>query len=344
MSLFEAPDGRLRAGWRIALFYLLFLALSVVLAALMGLVAPDAVGGMAMVVYAVLTLTAALAVSWWFVEKVEELPMAALGLPLDRLVPAEMGRGFLAGAAFIGLAVAALALSGAVSWRLEPGGVRLLPLVASFAQVTLLLAAAAWAEELLFRGYPLQAAAERLGGPAAVALTSVLFAAAHGANPGLASALTDGFTAAAFLPLINLVLAGVVLGLAYWRTFSLWFATGVHLGWNWLMGFAADLPVSGLEGGTPGYALFDTPGWDAVVRGGRFWSGGDFGPEGGLAVTLASAVAIGWLATTDRLERSLRVQAMEPLPDRRRQADRRPEAPAERGRGSDRSNEREDVG
>ena len=317
MSLFSTTGGRLRAAWRIGLFYLLFLALAIVVSAASILVVPALEQGLATVFYAVATLASALAASWWFAERLEGFPLAALGLPLDRLVPAELGRGFVVGGGLIALAVAALAVTGSATWRLEPGGIRALPLLGSFLRFTLFLLAAAWAEELLFRGYPLQAAAERIGGPGAIALTSLLFALAHGANPGLAAALMDGVTLADILPLVNLALAGVLLGLAYWRTYSLWFATGVHLGWNWVMGFAADLPVSGLEGGSPGYALFDTPGFEAVVEGGRLWTGGEFGPEGGLAVTAASVVAIGWLATTDRLERSLRIRALDPLPDRR---------------------------
>lgn len=320
MKLFSTPEGRLRAAWRIGLFYVLFLAVAVVLSAASILVVPALEQGLATVFYAVATLASALAASWWFAERLEGFPLAALGLPLDRLAPGELGRGFAVGAGLITLAVAALAVSGDATWRLEPGGIRVLPLLGSFLRFTLFLLAAAWAEELLFRGYPLQAAAEKIGGPAAIGLTSLLFAIAHGANPGLGAALMDGVTLAEILPLVNLALAGVLLGLAYWRTYSLWFATGVHLGWNWVMGFAADLPVSGLEGGSPGYRLFDTPGFEAVVEGGRLWTGGEFGPEGGLAVTAASVVAIAWLATTDRLERSFRIRALDPLPDRRGRA------------------------
>ncbi len=316
MSLFTTASGRLRAAWRIGLFYLTVLALVVVLGALSAIFGLPG-GGPAVIFSSTALLAAALAASWWFAEKVEGFPTAALGLPLDRVAPAELGGGFLVGGGLIGLAVAALALTGAVTWHLEPGGIRPWALAGTLAGFTLFLFAAAWAEELLFRGYPLQAAAERIGGPWAVALTALLVAGVHGANPGLGEALADGVTMAEILPLVNLALAGVVLGLAYWRTYSLWFATGVHLGWNWVMGFAADLPVSGLEAETAGLALFDTPGWDAVVEGGRLWTGGAFGPEGGLAVTGASRVAVAWLATTDRLERSLRVRALDPLPDRR---------------------------
>lgn len=320
MRLFTTARGRLRVAWRIGLFYLGVLVLLVLAGAVSSLLLPTMAQGSAVVFSTFVLLASSLAASWWFAEKVEGFPLAALGLPLDRLVPGDLGRGFLVGAGLIGLAVAALAITGAVSWRLEPGGIRPLPLVGSFLQFTLFLLAAAWAEELLFRGYPLQAAAERIGGVGAVALTSLLFAAVHGANPGLGRTLADGVALIEILPLLNLALAGVVLGLAYWRTYSLWFATGVHLGWNWVMGFAADLPVSGLEAETAGFALFDTPGWEAVVEGGRLWTGGDFGPEGGLAVTAASLVAIAWMATSDRLERSLRIRALDPLPDRRHRA------------------------
>ena len=320
MSLFATSSGRLRAAWRIGLFYLTVLALLVVTGALSAAVGVPS-GAAAMVLSSVALVLSSLAASWWFAEKVEGFPTAALGLPLDRVTPAELGRGFLVGALLVGLAVAALAVTGAVTWRLEPGGIRPAALAGSLVGFTLFLLAAAWAEELLFRGYPLQVAAERIGGPAAIGLTAVVFAAVHGANPGLRGALADGVTLAEILPVLNLVLAGVVLGLAYWRTYSLWFATGVHLGWNWIMGFAADLPVSGLDAETSPLPLFDTPGWDAVVEGGRLWTGGAFGPEGGLAVTAASVAAIAWLATTDRLERSLRVRALDPLPDRRGRGD-----------------------
>ncbi len=315
MSVFSTSSGRLRAAWRIALFYLTVLALLVVLGALSAVVGVPR-GGAVVVFSSVALLVASLAASWWFAEKVEGFPVAALGLPLDRVAPGELGQGFLVGGVLIGLAVVALAATGSVSWHLEPGGIRPAALAGTLGAFTLFLFAAAWAEELLFRGYPFQVAAEKLGGAWAVALTSLLFAAVHGANPGLGEALADGVTLAEVLPLLNLALAGVVLGLAYWRTYSLWFATGVHLGWNWVMGFAADLPVSGLEAETSGLGLFDTPGWEATVEGARLWTGGAFGPEGGLAVTAASLVAVAWLATTDRLERSLRVRALDPLADR----------------------------
>ena len=316
MTLLRTGEDRLRVAWRVALFYLLFLTGAVLLSLPLLPFLGEPVGTAGLLAQTTVGLLAALGASLWAAEHLEGIQTAALGLPLDGLTLPELVRGFLVGGALMALGTALLAATGSVTWELEPGGVRVLPLVGSFAVVTLFLGLAGWTEEILFRGYPLQAMAEQAGGAVAVAFTSILFAGAHLANPGLGSALLDGVTMAEILPVLNLGLAGVVLGVAYWRTYSLWFATGVHVGWNWVMGFLADLPVSGLDPGSPGFALFDTPGWEAVVDGGRLWTGGAFGPEGGLAVTLASLVGIAWLLGTDRLERGLRIRALNPLPDR----------------------------
>lgn len=318
MSLFRSPTGRIRWGWRLGLFVLVFLTGLLLAGLVLGQVPTGWSEATGMTVGATLSAVAALTASWALAEKVEGVPLAALGLPLDRLLPRDLGRGFLLGAVLIGAAVASMAAVGWVSWRPEPGGLSPGSLLGSLVGVTLFLAAAAFLEELIFRGYPFQVTAEALGGGWAIGLTSVVFAVAHAWNPGLGpSVLLEEGSLGTILPLVNIGLAGVVLGLAYWRTYSLWFATGVHLGWNWTMGFAADLPVSGLEPGTPGYGLFETPGFDAVLEGPALWTGGTFGPEGGLAVTAVSVLGIVWLARTDALSRALRVRSLGALPDRR---------------------------
>lgn len=242
-------------------------------------------------------LVAALAASAWTMERVEGLPTAALGLPLAPGSARFLTLGFVAGAGIMALAVAILVAGGWLRWRTAPAGLGA-GLLDGLA-ITALLLPAALAEELLFRGYPLQALAERFGGRVAVGATALGFAALHAANPGV-----DGFA------LLNLALAGLVLGVAWWRTYSLWFATGVHLGWNWIMGVAVDLPVSGLA--------LDLAGFDAVLRGPELWTGGDFGPEGGLAVTIAAVLGLVWLARSPRLRRDVVALALGPLPERTR--------------------------
>ena len=148
-----------------------------------------------------------------------------------------------------------------------------------FWTVVILLVAAA-GEEILVRGYPLRVLAERWGPRPAIASTSVVFSVLHGGNPS-----------AGGVALVNILLAGVLLGLVCLRTGDLWWATGMHAGWNLGTGFVADLPVSGLR-------LVDAPAIDVASRGAALWTGGDFGLEGGLAATFALALAIPVVART----------------------------------------------
>lgn len=136
---------------------------------------------------------------------------------------------------------------------------------------TLLPAAAA--EEVVFRGYLLQTLQAWRGWFPALFITSILFGLAHAANPHVT-----------VLALINIALAGIVLGLTVRATRRLWLATAYHFMWNFAQGPLLGFPVSGL-----GFeALLQTR-----VSGPAWWTGGDFGPEGGLiatAILLVTAV------------------------------------------------------
>jgi membrane protease YdiL (CAAX protease family) len=145
----------------------------------------------------------------------------------------------------------------------------------SAAFVSLALLFGVVGEELLFRGYAFQILLSRLGPFATILPVSVLFALAHFSNPGMTS-----------LALLNTGLWGIALGYAFWRSGDLWLPIGLHFGWNWMLPlFGANL--SGFTMSLSGYQLR----W----RTGALWSGGDYGPEGGLATTLAVALLFVWL-------------------------------------------------
>jgi membrane protease YdiL (CAAX protease family) len=217
-------------------------------------------------------LAAALLATSILVAGVERRPLASVGLPTGAPALVALGRGAVMGCVLIGGAVLAMAIPGWVTWRATTGGGSI---ILAGGSLGLLLAGAAFVEELLFRGYPFQLLERRFGAVTAIAATSVAFSALHAANPN-----------AAALPLVNITLAGVLLAVAYLRTRSLWFATGVHFGWNWIMG-VSELSVSGLE--------MTMPGFDPIVRGPDLLTGGQFGPEGGLLVTAMSLLGIWWL-------------------------------------------------
>lgn len=293
----EEPGGafgpRLAWGWRLGVFAILCVALWIPLtwlAAALG--APMELDTWWWGVPPF--LAAVFLANWIVMRRVEGLRLAALGLPPGGEAAISFARGTAVGAAIIAAVLVVQLGAGWLSWTraAEPGS----PFAAA-ALLALILSGAALAEELLVRGYPLQVLAERFGGAIAIGATAILFSALHLANPN-----------AGVLPLLNIGLAGVVLGVAYWRTYSLWFATGVHFGWNWTMALS-DLSVSGLQLGMPGY--------EPRLGGPELWTGGEFGPEGGLLVTLASLAAVAWLWRTTRLSRSLVVRSARPLPDRR---------------------------
>lgn len=302
-------DGRLRSGWRLGIFVVLFLLLLFPLDLLaLWLSGEWALAGPLPPFRVAALVVAALAASWLMMERWEGAPLGALGIAVGPGWLREVAGGAALGGMLMALALAFLAAAGWLSWRPGSGGG--LEHAAVALGASSLLLGAAFAEELLFRGYPLQVLAEGMGGPAAILVSSALFCAVHVPNivhvGGEAGLEAPGLGA---LFLGNIFVAGLLLGLAYWRTYSLWFATGIHFGWNWMMGVAVGLPVSGIGFGLPAY--------DAVLRGAAVWTGGDFGPEGGLAASLVACAGLLWLGRTKRLSRSLAVLSLRPLPDRR---------------------------
>jgi hypothetical protein len=165
-------------------------------------------------------------------------------------------------------------------------------------RLALVLIVAAAAEELLLRGYPFQVLVEGVGAVLAVFLTSGLFALIHLNNPRVSG-----------LGLINIGLAGVLFAAAYLRTRSLWVPIGLHWGWNVAMGALFDLPVSGIS--------FDVPVYDVLQRGPDLVTGGAFGPEASLLITLYVLPTIVWVFRTRWLSESPRIAKLEPLVDAR---------------------------
>lgn len=282
-QVFINPVGRLRSGWRVLIFLLLFIILTIVL----GLLAAKGSGlatrltpsrGMAHYlenfIARILLLLGALAAGYVCTRWLEGLPWRALGLWLhaawlrDLLVGSFLGVASLAVAA--GIATAGGGLSFTVSGRAA-----LLQVFQTLIFSAVLFIIAALAEEALFRGYPLQTLTRARLAWLAVLITSVPFAAVHLKNPNVAA----GFT------FINTALAGVWLAVAYLRTRSLWFPLGVHWAWNWALGSLFGLPVSGITDLAP-HPLFR-----GTDLGPAWLTGGSYGIEGGLACTVTLIVS-----------------------------------------------------
>jgi uncharacterized protein len=136
--------------------------------------------------------------------------------------------------------------------------------------VSILLLFGAVGEEMLFRGYAFQVLVRGMGAYATILPMAVLFGLAHSGN------LNFGL-----LPLMNTILWGIVLGYSFLRSGDLWLPIGLHFGWNWTLPLLG-VNLSGFTMDVTGYAMH----WKIGER----WSGGAYGPEGGL---LTTAVVIG---------------------------------------------------
>ena len=135
------------------------------------------------------------------------------------------------------------------------------------------LAIAALAEEIAFRGYPFQRLIEATNPTTATLAVSVLFGLIHLGNPGATTAST-----------LVTIFAGFLLAVAYLRTRALWVGWGFHFTWNATMGILFGLPISGITNFSPVVASNTV---------GPLWiTGGDYGPEGSLICALVIIVLI----------------------------------------------------
>jgi hypothetical protein len=128
------------------------------------------------------------------------------------------------------------------------------------------------------RGFLLHATSRSWGRVGGLIATSVAFAALHMRN--------DHFGDQPWT-WVGLFLAGIYLGSAYLITNRIWLPLFLHTAWNLMEGPIFGLPVSGIT--LPTTLLRTQPVGPAV------WTGGSFGPEGGLLLCLLLLVHVAFL-------------------------------------------------
>ena len=286
--MFTSAGGRLQPVWS----FLLSAAFSAAVFVLCGFVADGFAGDHLLrfeLIFRPLLALALFGVYLWLLtvaDHVEEHGPASMGFPLAAGWKRQFGGGCLLGLVLTALAIIPVAIWGELhlSLRLDSHT------VAHVVAVLFILVCGALAEEMMFRGYPFQRLEEAIGPVGAILVFSVLFGAVHLTNPG-----------ASLLGLLNTVLIGIVLAVAYLRTRALWLPWGLHFGWNACLGLLFGLPVSGLR-------IFN-----AVVRtsaaGPRWLTGGNYGIEASApgAVAVVAGLLVVWRWRITRLGQPLEV-------------------------------------
>ena len=130
-------------------------------------------------------------------------------------------------------------------------------------------------EETVMRGYLVQTNALQLPGWVAILIPAIIFSLLHMAELGLSEPVS----------IINIVLFALFASFVALRQGSLWMACGIHAGWNWFQGNVFGVPVSGNAFQTGVFHLAPT---ETATH---FLSGGAFGPENSLVVTIVWGVA-----------------------------------------------------
>jgi membrane protease YdiL (CAAX protease family) len=140
-----------------------------------------------------------------------------------------------------------------------------------------LFLAVAFNEELIFRGYILSNLMRSMNRYVALVVTSVLFSLVHLGN--------DSFSWFSFL---TILLAGLLLGLPYIYTKSLWLPVALHFSWNFFQGTIFGFNVSGIKE----YSLITQSRESDTLM-----NGGAFGFEGSIlsVIFLSMATCALWL-------------------------------------------------
>lgn len=130
----------------------------------------------------------------------------------------------------------------------------------------------AFSEEVFIRGYMLSNLLSSLNRWVALIISSMIFGIMHLANPHIE-----------WISIINLFIAGILIGLPYLYTKNLWFSIAFHFSWNFFQGTVFGFNVSGISG----YSVISQK-----THGNTIWNGGNFGFEGSITCIIIQIICI----------------------------------------------------
>lgn len=284
----NGEEARLRAGWRVAVFFIGSFAFGEALVGLRGNILTRLLPVVAYrgAVEAGLYLFLIWVLVWLVGSRLDRRRIADYGFHLSRTWWFDLAFGLALGTLLL-LGIFLLEL--AMGWIKVTGTLSTAPgqpfgamIVAGFIVVVFV----AVQEEIVWRGYPIKNLAEGLNskviGPGwataiAILVASVLFGLAHSDNPS-----------ATPLSTINITVFAVLFATGYVLTGELALPIGLHFAWDFVQGF-----VFGVTGDASEWGSFLVLAEDDPAA--KMWTGLPYGAEGGLLAT--GAFVLGFFLT-----------------------------------------------
>jgi membrane protease YdiL (CAAX protease family) len=278
---YNNSEKRLRSGWRILIFLVLFwclASLTLVIKPLFGsMTKREYLENFSLIIIGILAISATLSV-WISRKYLDKATFVSLGLKLSRSAWTDLLFGFLLSAAMAGLFLfTALKLNlveiTGINWDDTPFSLTnftgFTSMMQTFAMATLFLLLlenilVGYWEELVFRGYLFQNMSVGMGRLLAILLSCLIYGAVHSMNPN-----------ATLLSSSIIILFGFLRIYGYLATGMLWLSMGMHIGWNFFQGPIFGFAASGHQKATWLELEILEPNW---------LSGGSFGPEGSLLI------------------------------------------------------------
>ncbi len=283
-------EGRLRSGWRILLFIIIFwvlAAITLIIKPLFGdITKREFLQHYALIIVSILALGASVAVP--LARKIlDKRSFVSLGLKLNKKAFRDVLFGFFLSAVMAALFFALMLLFGFIEFNgfnfntatelsNSPSDFATYMSVISVGSLALLLLEhilVGYWEELVFRGYLLQNMIDGMGVKAAIVISCLIYGLIHATNPN-----------AGLLSSSIIVLFGFLRIFGYLSTKMLWLSIGMHIGWNFFQG-----PVFGFAASGHKKAMVI----DQTLISNQDWlSGGEFGPEGSVLIVPIVVLAL----------------------------------------------------
>jgi len=223
------------------------------------------IGPLGMCVVAVFQFGGMFLILWIFRKFIDKETITSLGFTYNGF-KRDLLSGLIFGTVFISVGYLFLSVLGNISvsdiqWPIEH-------LVLNLIFFTIV----AFNEEIMVRGYILNNLMQSMNKYIALSISSIIFVIIHLGNANLSLSA-----------LINLFLAGIILGIYYIHKQNLWFPIGMHLTWNYFQGPVFGFVVSGNET----HSIITQH-----MEGDFLITGGEFGFEGSVIASVLIVVGI----------------------------------------------------